>query len=445
MRNSFIFTCALLCAFCISCDKKDNLQESGAANQDLDIKVTRISLEDPKNAPLKTTVQHTDPVYQSYIEFFEEVYDTMAENYYQPVARENFDRFIDVFNERIYAQLTETGKSVDFVKWRSTSFLIDYLKEEEDIFSAFYPPKPAKEYEQTALGKRIDLGITGELLKDGYRVTDVEIRSDAFEKGLRRGDVLIQIDQMNVLDSTMTEIGEKLRPLEDEVVQISFLDRDKQMRKIEVVSREYFRQMLHLIETQLPGIYGLRLEKFNRKTSEDMFRYLQLFKTQKPNGEMEGFILDLRDNPGGPPLAAREISSFFLTPGETLTYFKKHDRDKVELDIPAIPEEFHVRVPMVILIDENTGSAAEMFSGIMQRKGRAVLMGETSAGQVMLKSMFHFDDESMVLLITQRGHYPDGEPYSFSGLTPDRFNGQMNGDDIIDFASKYLIYINRQE
>lgn len=386
-----------------------------------------------------------DPAYQTYIDFFEEVYATMVKNYYKPVSREDFNRFIDKFNQKIYKQLTGTGKSIDFIRWRSAAFLIDHLKASEDIFSAFYPPKPAKEYEQTALGKKIDLGITGSIVEKGYLATDVEIRSDAFLKGFRPGHVIFKIDGNTVQGLNRETIVQRLKPLEGETVTLDFYDESGTQKKIDVESKEYFKQMTDFIPTTMPGVYGLKIKRFNRKTSEDVLRFLQFFKENQPNGPMIGLILDLRDNPGGPPLAAREISSFFLTPGEMLTFFKKHDQEPIELDVPSIPEEFHIRVPMVILIDQNSGSAAEMFAGIMQRRGRAVLMGENSAGQVMLKSMFHFGDESMVLLITQRGHYPQGDPYSFSGLVPDRYKAQMDGEDIVDYASKYLVYIDQQE
>jgi C-terminal processing protease CtpA/Prc len=98
--------------------------------------------------------------------------------------------------------------------------------------------------------------------------------------------------------------------------------------------------------------------------------------------------------------------------------------------------------PIVILINKGSGSATELFSGVMQKQRRAVLMGQNSAGQVMLKSMFHFDDESMVLLITARGHYPDGSVFSFGGLNPDRFVQNDEEDKIINYATEYLMYVN---
>ena len=117
-----------------------------------------------------------DQVYQQYLEFFEEVYETMTANYYLPVERKDYEGFIEKLNAKIYSNLKEDGKSTDYIKWRSAAYLVEYLKSHDDTFSAFYPPKPAKEYEQTVLGKRIDLGIEGKLIPEGYLVVRIEPR-----------------------------------------------------------------------------------------------------------------------------------------------------------------------------------------------------------------------------------------------------------------------------
>lgn len=156
-------------------------------------------------------------------------------------------------------------------------------------------------------------------------------------------------------------------------------------------------------------------------------------------------IIDLRGNPGGSPLAAREISSFFLPAGEEFAYFQRNNKPKAELDVPELPQEHHYDGPLAILIDEGSGSASELFSGVMQQRRRAVLLGENSAGQVFLKSMFPLEDESMLLLVTARGHYPDGQVFSFQGLTPDRHVASMNQDDILKYAATYILYVNQKD
>ena len=390
-----------------------------------------------------SAVAEEDAMYQEYLDFFEEVFQTFQENYYKDINRADFDRFIAKFDEQIYPQLKTEGKSVDFVRWRSASFMVDHLKDQEDVFSAFYPPKPAKEYHQTSLGKRIDLGIEGEKLPLGYRVTFIEPRSDAYKKGLRENDLLVRINEEDISVADETQIRDMLVPLEGETVQLSYLNgQTRRPHNIAVVSQEYFKQALFDIPVPIPSIYCLKLERFNRKTSEDMVRYMDFYRSQGP---IQGLIIDLRGNPGGPPLAAREISAFFLEGGSDFAYFQKKGQPKAELDVPKVPEVYHYDGPMVILIDEKSGSASELFSGILQKRDRAVLMGQNSAGQVMLKSMFNFDDESMLLFITSRGHHPDGSVFSFSGLNPDKYFSEQETEDALKYAATYLMYVNQKQ
>lgn len=381
-----------------------------------------------------------DKTYNQYLVYFEEIYNTMMENYYAPVARSEFDRFINQFNTKIYKNLADEGKSDDYVKWRSASMLISFLKTQEDVFSELYPPKPAQEYVQTALGVRHDLGIEGHKTDHGLVTTQVEPRSDAYQEGLRIGDVIIAIDSVDIVPLAESEINNLLSPLAGTQVIINYVVAATQTEKsIEVTSKDFFKQTVFDVSTNVPNIYCLKIERFNRKTAEDLYRFLQYYKSLGP---IMGLIIDLRGNPGGPPLAAREISGFFLEGGDDFAYFQKKNQPEAHLDVPALPEELKYDGPMVVLIDKGSGSASELFSGVMQRKGRTILMGQNSAGQVMLKSMFNFDDGSMVLLITSRGHYPDGGAFSFSGLTPDRYIKEEENLDIVDYASKYLIYVN---
>ncbi|MCA9409064.1 MAG: PDZ domain-containing protein [Candidatus Omnitrophica bacterium] len=384
-----------------------------------------------------------DPAYQQYIDFFEEVFQTMEDNYYQPPNRQVYDRFIEQFNTKIYSQLKASNKSEDFVRWRSAALMIEALKTDEDIFSAFYPPEPAKEYEETVLGVGVDLGLEGTQTEQGFQITMIEPRCDAYQKGLRLNDVIVSINEENITALEQAQVEELLKPMQDTKTLIAFLEAQTQERKeITVETISFFKQMVFPMTIKVPYIYGLEIRRFNRKTAEDIFRFLQFFREQGP---MKGLVIDLRGNPGGPPLAAREIASFFLPAGEDFAFFQKKGQPKALLDVPEIPQQYKYDGPIVILVDKKSGSASELFSGVLQRRRRAVLMGENSAGQVMLKSMFHFDDDSMVLLITSRGFHPDGMPFSFNGLTPDRRYDDIKEEDIVDYATKYLVYINAKK
>jgi C-terminal peptidase prc len=418
----FIFT-MLLC----SCKKVENAEPPKKDTQN----VNKVSASEIKK----------DEVYATYVDFFKEVFDTMQANYYEPVTQEDFERFLNNFDTKIFPKLKEENKSNDYIRWRSAAFLIDFLKTDEDIFSAFYPPEPAKEYQKEALDVRMDLGIEGQLIEQGYQTTQVEPRADAYEKGLRIGDIILRIGGADIKGLTADEIKGLLTPVMGTKTDLEFVAKaDNKVKVITVEPKEYFKQSVFPLEIPVQGIYGIRIEHFNRKTGEDVLRFMQFFRE---HGPIKGFVIDLRSNPGGPPLAARELASFFLPGGTDFAYFQRRGQEKAMLDVPSIPEELKFDGPMVILVDKKSGSASELFSGVLQRRGRAVLMGTNSAGQVMLKSMFHFKDGSMALLITSRGYDDKGVPFSFDGLTPDRAIAEEEMPDILKYAALYLVYMNK--
>ena len=374
--------------------------------------------------------------YQEYLSYFEKVYKTFEDNYYLAPDRKVYDDFIEKFNTKIYDQLKSEGKSNDYVKWRSAWFLVDSLKSKDDRFSQLYPPKPAEKFKQEALGQSVDLGIEGKKIDGGFLITRMEPRSDAYEKGLRENDRLMAIDGVNIKPLAQADIEKRLTPLVNTKVKLAYLEHDTNQAKVlEVVSKEYFKQMVFLRPVAVPGVFDLEIQHFNRTTGEDLFRYLQFIEQQNP----KGLVIDLRDNPGGPPLAAQEISSMFLKGGDDLVYFQKRGQDKADLDVPMIPQQYQFTAPIVILVNEGSGSCSELFAGIMQYYKRAVVFGVNTAGQMLLKSMFPLGDGSMVALVVSRGYYPNGTPYSFSGITPDQVITNAPKDGLINLAAEYLV------
>ena len=90
------------------------------------------------------SAQTSKEPYAEYMNFFEKVYEAMDKNYYRPVTKDAYGRFLKTFNEKIYDQLKGQKKSVNFIRWRSAAYLVDYLKDPQDSFSAFFPPKAAR-------------------------------------------------------------------------------------------------------------------------------------------------------------------------------------------------------------------------------------------------------------------------------------------------------------
>lgn len=370
-----------------------------------------------------------------YVKYFEEVYKVMDDHYYFTLNRGDYDRFLKAFDSRIYPNLLLEKKSNDYVRWRGAAYLVDFLKQPDDQFSRFLPPKPAEEFAKEVYGQRVDLGIEGQLEDAGFVVTFIEPRSDAYEKGMREQDLIVNLDGEDVKSLGEDKIREKLNPLAGSKTKIDFFDSARrQPHQIDVVSKEYFKQTVFLKPTGVKDVYCLEIPKFNQGTPDDMTRFLAFLAPKSP----KGLVIDLRGNPGGPPLAARAISGFFLPNGESLVYFEGRHRPRADLDIPVLPEHFRFDWPLVVLVDKGTGSASELFSGVMQNRKRAMVMGEQTAGQVLLKSMFDMSDGSSLALMTARGHFPDGMPFPLDGVRPDEIIPDDKKDAMVTMAAQYL-------
>ncbi len=370
------------------------------------------------------------------LSYFEEVYKVMAENYYFEVHRSDFDRFLKIFDEKIYPGILLEGKSSDYVRWRSAAYLVDALKQPDDMFSRYWPPKPAQEFVKEVYGKKIDLGIEGHPVDQGYSVDFIEPRSDAYAKGLRANDLIVRFDGAGAATMAAEALQDKLNPLEGAAIAIDYLSgKDRQLRTLTAVSREYFKQGVFERPTDVAGVYCLELQKFNQATPEDFARLLGEIAVREPRG----LVIDLRGNPGGPPLAARAISAFFLPNGQELVYFEGRARPKSSLDIPILPPQYHVDWPLAVLVDKGTGSAAELFSGVLQDRKRAVIIGDDTAGQVLLKSLYDLSDGSTLALVNARGHFPDGRPFPFDGVHPDEQAPDDKKDAMVNLAAKYLL------
>jgi C-terminal peptidase prc len=392
------------------------------------------------NAAKPAAIPPVTSAHNQYLTYFEEVYKVMQDNYYFEVRRSDFDRFLKVFDEKIYPSILLEKKSDDYTRWRSAAYLVDMLKQPDDLFSRYWPPKPAEKFIKEVYGKKVDLGIEGHLIDKGYLVDFIEPRSDAYEKGLRENDLVVRVDGDDVLTLGEEKLKDRMNPLEGAKVLIDYFSGETRApRVLEAVSREYFKQGVFIKPTGVPDIYCLDLQKFNQGTPEDVSRLLGVLSPRNP----KGLVIDLRGNPGGPPLAARAISAFFLPNGEDLVYFEGRSRSKSVLDIPVIPPQYHINWPIAVLVDKGTGSASELFSGVLQDRKRAIILGEDTAGQVLLKSMYDLSDGSTLALVNARGHFPDGRPFPFDGVHPNEYLAQDQKENMVELAAKYL-YLKAQ-
>jgi len=381
---------------------------SASKQYQIDIKALLNPYPDPQFKP-------DAPYLAPYHSFLKEVFDKMDAEYYEPVSAETYQKFVSEFDKGVLSRLKDKQNTVKEIKYLGAGLLTQKLKDPNDSFSGFLPPKEAEEFKSSALGYELGIGVTGKMTKEGYLLQKVELRSDSYQKGIRPGDILLRINGTDVRTLDEEALKKALYPALGTVLDLDVIvPMAKKVQKFQVKVIEFFKETLSSVPTGIPGLYYIKINQFNEKTGEDFPKVVNYFIKQG----MQKLIIDLRQNGGGPPLAARDIAGIFFKPNTELFYFQRKNRPKIGLSTLPEPVYFHGQI--AILIDRGTGSASELFAGTLRKYNRCILIGtENSAGKTFLKSMYSFEDKSMLYLITSLAHLYDGEIYDPAGLKPD--------------------------
>jgi carboxyl-terminal processing protease len=346
--------------------------------------------------------------------FLEKVYQTMDENYYMPVDRGVFDAYVKEYTaERLQLLNNKTKQTENYIHL-GAGLLVNKLKNPKDKLTVFIPPKKTKEFKDKAYAVTEDLGIEGKKTVQGFEITKVQRHSDAFAEGIRSGDIIQKVSGKDLTSMDEESIKKLLSAeLKTKITLTVLFSKTKAIKDIILEIKEYFRETVERLPSPKPGFLVLKILHFNQKTADDFAAEMSEFGV--PN--IKNLILDLRGNEGGPPLAAREILGYFLPANDQLFAIVRKRKPPVMLTAPS--KEVAYDGPIEILVSHGTGSAAEMFSGVMQAKKRAKLVGNTTAGATYLKGIYDFEDKSALFMITSLTFFFDRRVFPENGLTPD--------------------------
>lgn len=344
----------------------------------------------------------------------DKVYQTMDEHYYLPVSRDIYEKFLKNYPAAKLKKLNEKArKTPDFVHL-GAGLLVNQLKSPSDKFTNFVPPEKTQEFKNKVYAVTFDLGITGNKTKEGFLISHVQKHAPAFKQGVRSGDLILEISRKKISKLRDEEIAKLLTPEKNTVTPLKLRrGGNQEIYNVSLTSESYFKETVEQLTSPAPNTLAIKLTHFNQLTGEDFGDTLQNFGVQN----IHALILDLRGNDGGPPLAAREILGYFLKPNDFLFAIARKRQKPVMLASP--PKEALYQGPVFILVNNRTGSAAEMFSGVLQSKKIAKLYGVKTAGATYLKSIYDFEDKSMIFMITSLTFFPDRSVFPKDGLIPD--------------------------
>jgi carboxyl-terminal processing protease len=279
--------------------------------------------------------------------------------------------------------------------------------------SRFLSPQMVQQQHSALQGEYEGIGAYMEV-KDGHVVIMAPMDgSPAQRAGLRPGDIVLKVDGQNVADLRLDEVvGRVLGPAGTQVTLTILESKTGNMRDVTLERAKI--TIDNVTWQQLPGttIAHVRIGAFSKGVTQDLKDALAEIQSQ----EVTGLVLDLRSNPGGLLEEAVGVTSQFLEEGDVLLV---RDVQGKTSPVPVQPREVAVDIPMVVLVDQGTASAAEIVTGALQDAGRATVVGETTFGTGTVLQEFPLSDGSVLLLAIEEWLTPKGRVIWHQGLEPD--------------------------
>ncbi len=284
-----------------------------------------------------------------------------------------------------------------------------------DPYSAYLTPDQLNEVYAQIEGNFVGLGVELKAIDGGLSVVHVIPGSPAEEVGMRAGDRIVAVDGRSTQSLTTDQAANLLQGPEDTSVRITVGFPGQPPRQLTVRRRRVEVPSVDQVTMLDPerGIAYFKLTCFQKTTARDLDA--ALWKLHHEG--MKSLVIDLCGNPGGLLVAAVEAVDRFVDRGVIVT---THGRSPQEDFTYSAHEQGKWRMPLVVMIDQDSASAAEIFAGAIRDHRRGTIVGVRSFGKGSVQGIFPLEDtNSGIRLTTAKFFSPNGHPYNRVGVEPD--------------------------
>ncbi|MGK2914091.1 MAG: S41 family peptidase [Porticoccaceae bacterium] len=319
---------------------------------------------------------------------------------------------------QLFAQIFEQIRS-SYVEEVDDKTLIENaitgLVGELDPHSAFLKADSYSELQEQTTGEFGGLGIEVGM-EDGFvKVISPIDDSPAAKAGIQPGDLIVKIDEKAIQGMSLEESIALMRGAKGTAVKLTII-RDSTDKPIELsIIRDAVKSQSVRSRVLEPGFGYIRIAQFQVDTAADFKKNIEkMFAKEKP---LKGIVLDLRNNPGGLLPASVEVADILLEKG--LIVYTKGRTASANSEFSATPGDLLKGIPIVLLINGGTASAAEIVAGALQDQHRAVVTGTQSFGKGSVQSVLPLPDGRAIKLTTARYFTPSGRSIQAQGIVPD--------------------------
>ena len=310
-----------------------------------------------------------------------------------------------------------------------------------DPYSGYMSPETFEEMQTETSGKFGGLGIEVGMEAGVVKVISPMDNSPADRVGVKAGDYIVKINDTQVQGKTLSQAVGLMRGPVGSKIEITVRRKGLKKAFIFNITREIIEVKSVKSKIIDKNVGYIRLTSFNENSSDQVKKKIKEFKKDK---NIEKYILDLRNNPGGLLSQAIKISDFFLDNGEIVSTKSRKIRENKKWF--AKKGDLVDGETLVVLINYGTASASEIVAGALQDHKRAILIGKNSYGKGSVQSMIPLENNGAIRLTISKYYLPSGKSISDIGITPDieiaessdEFRINTETDNQLNFVVKLL-------
>jgi len=338
-------------------------------------------------------------------------------------AYRQLNLFGDVF-ERVRADYVEKPDDSKLIESAINGMLTGL-----DPHSSYMDPKSFQDMQVQTRGEFGGLGIEVTMEDGLIKVVAPIDETPAAKAGILANDLITKLDDDQVQGMTLNQAVEKMRGPVNTKIKITIM-RKGQDKPIEVsLTREVIR--VRSVRSQLEGddVGYIRMTQFTEKTTDGLKKAISDITAKMSNDKLKGYILDLRNNPGGLLDQAISVSSTFIQRGEIVSTRGRTPEETQRFT--AHGGDLTKGKPLIVLINGGSASASEIVAGALQDQKRATILGTRSFGKGSVQTIIPLgSDNGALRLTTARYFTPSGRSIQAKGIVPDIEVLQDLPDDI---------------
>ena len=348
---------------------------------------------------------------------------------------------IDLFSEVLETIKQEYVDEIDQAEVMDSA--INGVLQSLDPYSAYMSPKSFEGMQTDTKGEFGGLGIEIGMESGVVKVIAPIDDTPAAKAGVKAGDYIVRINNEQVQGKSLTEAVELMRGPVGTEINLTVRRRNEKKALEFKIKRAVIE--VKSVEAKIIGdekeIGYLRLKSFNENSDKQLLSYINNFEK---NSKLNGYILDLRNNPGGLLTQAINITDFFLDDGEIVST-KGRKINETRRFFSRKGDEISGK-PLIVIINQGSASASEIVSGALKDHKRAIILGENTYGKGSVQSIIPLKNGGGIRLTISKYYLPSGKSISDVGVMPDIFV-EEKGDDFrinsdtdnqLDYAIKLL-------